>query len=224
MRAYHFLAAEHGLSDLALKRIRISRYADLNDPFELLGADMTEGRHRHAVGVLRDYFEKNLGLVCFSKHWSNPVLWSHYATKHRGMCLGFDIQDSFVSEVNYTNTRLPIEYVDGDPAKGVARSFVTTLIRTKFSHWRYEEEVRAGIQLDHSTVENGSYFVPFSPIVTLTEVILGPLCDLPLTLVKELVDSLYDRVTITRAMLSPVDFAVVAREQVEAGRATRREV
>ncbi len=62
------------------------------------------------------------------------------------------------------------------------------LIRTKFYDWKYENEVRLFIELDHDTVEAGKYFLPFSENLSLREVILGPKCDLPLQGVQELLE------------------------------------
>jgi hypothetical protein len=41
-------------------------------------------------------------MLCFSRDWHNPVQWSHYADKHRGICLGFDVPDSLLVPVQYT--------------------------------------------------------------------------------------------------------------------------
>jgi hypothetical protein len=40
MRVYNFLAAQWAEDDLAKNRIKISRFDDLNDPFELLAAQL----------------------------------------------------------------------------------------------------------------------------------------------------------------------------------------
>ena len=45
MRVYYLTSAEYAISNLALKRIKVSRYQDLNDPFELLAADLRSEEH-----------------------------------------------------------------------------------------------------------------------------------------------------------------------------------
>ena len=40
MRVYYLTGAPFALSNLALRRIKIARFEDLNDPFELLGVDV----------------------------------------------------------------------------------------------------------------------------------------------------------------------------------------
>ena len=51
MLVYYFTGALFALSNLALRRIKVSRFEDLNDPFELLGVDLANSKHR---AVLRD--------------------------------------------------------------------------------------------------------------------------------------------------------------------------
>jgi len=192
------LSAEHALSDVALRRIRLSRYGDLNDPFELFAANMGDRHVRRAMRAWKDEFHRTKGLLCFSRNWANPVLWSHYAAKHRGICLGFDLRDDCALSVEYSDQRLPVEFTDGDPSKDLAPEYVARLVRTKYVHWQYEEEIRVIVQLDHTTVEDGSYFLPFSEQVALREVILGPLCSIPVDAVRALVNSLYPGVAVNR--------------------------
>jgi len=55
MRAYHLLSSEHALSDIALQRIKIATFSDLNDPFELLALSLglESVRNRPANTVFR---------------------------------------------------------------------------------------------------------------------------------------------------------------------------
>ena len=103
------------MSDISLRRIRISRVRDLNDPFELLAVRADSKEIRKGLRNWIDEFNRNNGLLCFSKRWNSPVLWSHYASKHRGMCLGFDVSDELLQDVEYTKDRLPLGFVDGNP-------------------------------------------------------------------------------------------------------------
>jgi Protein of unknown function (DUF2971) len=213
MRVYHLLTAENGMSDISLRRIRISRVRDLNDPFELLAARADSEELRKGLRSWVEEFDRNKGLLCFSKRWRNPVLWSHYASKHRGMCLGFDVADKLLQDVQYTKDRLPIQFVDGTPDKGLEEEFVRDLLYTKYEHWAYEEEARTYVRLDHSTTENGSYFYSFDSALAVGEVILGPLCEFPIERVRELVHSVYEHVRVIKARLAFKWFDVVADER-----------
>ena len=83
----------------------------MNDPFEFTGADLSNLEFREAMGGLKDYLNEKWGLLCFSKSWDNPVQWTHYTDKHKGLCLGFDVPhpDWLLAEVNYEDERLSVD-------------------------------------------------------------------------------------------------------------------
>ena len=69
--------------------------------------------------------------------------------------------------VNYVDKRLyPPKPED------VTQDFMKNILRTKFSHWRYEREYRSFVGLKEE--ENGHYFLEFSSSeLVLKEVIVG---------------------------------------------------
>lgn len=95
-RAYHFISLQHGLDDLRRQHLKISRLDDLNDPFELWAIAQPDRRVRQALKNTKDEMAQQCGLLCFSLDWHNPLLWSHYADRHRGIALGFDIDDQIL--------------------------------------------------------------------------------------------------------------------------------
>ena len=137
---------------------------DLNDPFEFLGVDLANRPFREALRKTKRELSDEYGLLCFSKSWRNPVLWSHYADRHRGLCLGFQVPKGFLDKVLYVNERWPV------PAAPDIE-FMKRVLFTKFSHWQYEQEYRAFVNLD--TKIGGHYFMDFSPSLSLTRVIVG---------------------------------------------------
>ncbi|NKK82626.1 DUF2971 domain-containing protein [Rhizobium leguminosarum bv. viciae] len=50
------------------------------------------------------------GLLCMSTTWQEPLLWSHYADKHKGMCLGFDVDDTHWEPARYRAARPSLNY------------------------------------------------------------------------------------------------------------------
>ena len=139
MRAYHFLPEKWGLESLKLGRLKLALFEDMNDPFELLGA-MVLGANDHVLySQLKAEIHSIIGVFCFSRKWHNPVLWSHYAEKHRGLCLGFDIPEDWVQEVKYRRTRLRSEPENFQPCND-KDTFGYKLLTTKFRHWEYEDE------------------------------------------------------------------------------------
>lgn len=210
MRLYHLTGAEYALSDIALRRIKIARIADLNDPFELRAANLGGNKTlRRGMAEWRKELNKSKGLLCFSRHWYSPVLWSHYADKHRGMCLGFVVADGLPSRVTYSDKRVrfDLEAMASNP------SIMQDLLLTKYSHWAYEEESRIFVELDHKTAERGLYFYEFSEDLRLAEVILGPLCEISLDRIRDLVQQLYgEDIQVFRARLAFKSFNVVPKQ------------
>ena len=39
------------------------------------------------------FYTARRGITCFSKDNANILMWSHYASNHKGVCLGFDIDE-----------------------------------------------------------------------------------------------------------------------------------
>lgn len=164
MRVYHFLSLEYGLKDLREKRLKISEAKSLNDPFEFLGVDLSDKVTREKIEKLKEEFAKYFGLICFSKSWKNPVQWAHYANKHEGICLGFEIPDKRLKKVKYVDERLSL-------STPMRQDEFRELFLTKFSHWSYEEEYR--VFLDLTEQEDGLYYENFSKEMILKQVIIG---------------------------------------------------
>jgi hypothetical protein len=105
MRVYHILPAKYAIEDLERRRLKIARLDDLNDPFELMSCELPTPAHREAFQHYKASVARRYGALCFSRAWKNPVLWSHYGDKHKGICLGFDVPDEAIRPIIYTATR-----------------------------------------------------------------------------------------------------------------------
>lgn len=211
MRVYYFTPAQFALSDIALRRIKIARFGDLNDPFELLGVNLAAKEHRAAFRRLKETISSGRGLLCFSKNWRNPVIWGHYAEKHTGIALGFDIPDDSALPVNYTDELPPI---DIDPVTGTpTREVRDRLLCTKSIDWKYEDEVRLIVKLDHGAIESGMYFRPFDDALRFREVILGPRCELPINGIRELVAGRNPPVTVVKSRIAFSRFEVIVNKR-----------
>jgi hypothetical protein len=161
MRVYYLTGAQLALSNVALRRIKISRFSDLNDPFELLAVDLSNREHRAAFRKTKEQLNENRGLLCFSKSWSNPLLWGHYAEKHMGICLGFDVPDRLLAPVIYAEHPMKIRIDPKTNQPKLTKQVMHRLLRTKFADWKYEDEVRLFVGLDQDTIESGCYFYSF---------------------------------------------------------------
>lgn len=209
MRVYYLTGAAFALSNLALRRVKVSRFSDLNDPFELLAIDLGDKDHRKAFRATKDKINADKGLICLSESWSNPLLWGHYAEKHTGIALGFEIPEKLLNPVIYAKKplKIPIDNQTGIPK--LSETLVEHLLRTKFADWKYEKEMRLFVRLDHSTKESGMYFYDFSKDFQLREIILGPRCELPISRVRSLVASWTSRIEVIRARIAFRKFQVV---------------
>ena len=214
MLLYHLLSTEHALSNIALQRIKVSRFRDLNDPFELQAVNVGGRKDfRRRLREWKEQLNERKGLLCFSQHWKNPVLWSHYADKHRGMCLGYEIDSKLVQSVEYVPERVKYAFderrsIDADP------KLVEILMRTKYVHWEYESERRAFVDLADHPQEDRLYFRYLGAGIELKEVVIGSLCDVPFEKVLSLMQSGHAPVKITKSRLAFKWFEIVKNKSV----------
>lgn len=209
MRVYYLTGPQFALSNLALRRVKISRFADLNDPFELLAIDLKDKEHRRAFRETKEELNSTKGLICLSQSWSNPLLWGHYAEKHTGMALGFDVNPKHLAKVIYAESplKIPIDRAKNRPV--LSEKLMNQLLRTKFYDWKYEKEVRIFVELDHDTRESGLYFYDFSKDFQLREVVLGPRCELPIASIRAVVAGFAPEVTVLKSRIAFSTFRVV---------------
>jgi hypothetical protein len=209
MELFYLTGAQFGVSAIALKRLKISRFSDLNDPFEMLAVNLADQAHRSEFRVLKDEMNKNQGLLCFARTWENPVLWGHYGEKHTGMALGFTVPDHLPVKVDYAKRPLKIPIDAATKKIAWSKPLADKLVRTKFSDWAYEDERRMFVNLDHTTQESGLYFLNFGPDLILTEVILGSRCSIPKERVEDLLRETGQAAVVRQARLAFQSFRVV---------------
>ena len=90
-------------------------------------------------------------------------MWAHYSDKHRGICLGFDVDNSLTKGILYKPTRVPWRTPDLE--------FMQQLLFTKFAGSEYEDEVRVYAKRDEQ--DKGLYFADFNEHLKLREVIIA---------------------------------------------------
>lgn len=119
-------------------------------------------------------------------------MWAHYADKHQGICLGFDIDEKDIHLKKYMDKKnkqldeslvyklLPIKYKDNRPEfrfKLFGKNNTEELLRTKNILWQYENEIRIMAHSDKEmSFPKGLYYIPSC----LKKIILGanmPLID-----------------------------------------------
>jgi hypothetical protein len=109
-----------------------------NDP-----PSFTDIINQELASCMNDY-----GICCFSQNDNSILMWSHYAEKHKGLCLKFNINTdkrafSTPIKVSYKKHLPKFNYIkyrlDYDLRRTQLAQFA---LGTKHKIWKYEDEVR----------------------------------------------------------------------------------
>lgn len=222
MRLYYLTSAEIGLIILRERRMKLSLYNDLNDPFELLAYALGDKLMRKAHKVLKEHFTKTKGVICFSDNWNSPVMWAHYAQKHYGFCFGFDLptrgpEQEYVYPMSYEPERLKFEYEQETWTDENALKFIRQIMCTKAKAWEYEREWRVSADLKEKDPKSGFYYVDFGEQMLLREVILGTRNAMSVGQVAKVVKAkgpLPSSVQILRSRVAHQTFSIVRNIEV----------
>lgn len=214
MRVYYYTAEQYALSNILNKRIKISMLDELNDPFEFLGVNLSNKSFRGAFKAGRDTVAKDFGVISFSRSWKNPLLWAHYGDKHRGICLGFDIDDTHVKEVKYFPERMTLEIDMEREFGGLTEDFMENLLCAKYIGWNYEDEVRVVVPLEQKD-PTGLFFTDFDGNMELKEVILGPRSNLNVTEFSTHLRPYKNEVSVIKSRIAFTKYEVVQNKAVK---------
>jgi hypothetical protein len=212
-RAYYFTSSDYGISGIALRRLKVARFSDANDPFELLGVQLQDRKVRKTVKDFKEQCNNTTGLLCFSRDWTQPILWSYYAEKHRGVCLGFDLKTDLVRDVTYEEDRAMEDFYISINSFIVDDNLRERLLLTKSIHWKPEDEVRMIVDLSKAKRDGQLYFRAFDSDMVLTRVILGPHCSLDPGAVRDLVGGRHPSAIVFRSRAAYGKFKVVFNQR-----------
>jgi hypothetical protein len=209
LRVYHMMEAKWALVAIKNQRLKVSRFENLNDPFELFALNRHTQAARKASKRFAADFNTTHGLLCFGADWSNAVMWSHYGDKHKGICLGFDVRRTLLQKIEYKDERVRAA-LGSDPATAILTpALQNQLACIKAKAWQYEEEFRRFIDLPSTVTEPPLHFVPFDADMQLKEVVLGDRCLEDLTGVRQLVAGRSPSAVAFKARLAYRSFRVV---------------
>jgi hypothetical protein len=214
MRLYYFVSANYGIENIIKQRLKIARLNDLNDPFEFLCVDMSDTEIRQVFKKTLSDLSETTGVICFSKAWGNPVLWSHYGDKHKGICLGFDIPDEIVMPVNYEPNRLQVDIRKDFKDGVIGEKMMQRVLSTKFEDWKYEDEVRVFVRLDEKDSKTGLYYQDYGEGLLLKEVIIGPKCHFTIFDFKSILAKNNSEVNVISSRLAFRSFRVIGKKAV----------
>jgi hypothetical protein len=155
---------------------------DLNDPFEWsFGFDSSrretiEQNRRERDGLIQ-HMNETFGVICFSEHVKDPVIWSHYADSHRGVAIEvqFGESDPHLFRVEYMPERLILPQHCLDDREGHVERFREVFgkfFRYKAPSWNYECEWRVAVRLEECEVTDGMFLWRI-PDNLITRLIIG---------------------------------------------------
>ena len=208
LRAFRFLSARHALQALQTQEIKISRYDDLNDPFELYGVNLANRKYQRRFIEFKRCISQRYGLLCFSRRWQNPLLWSHYGDRHKGVALEFELDDDIVLEIRYSPRRLRMNIERALAIGWFGEQEAYEVAITKTSHWKYEEEVRVSLELSECAEKGGLLFKSLGERMKIVGLVFGPLCQLSKEEVQKSIPK-GDRTDVMWSRLAFTSFNVV---------------
>jgi hypothetical protein len=211
---YHFMDAQFLLGMILNKRIKLSTFKNLNDPYESLPI-MRDGNIYAPVVLVRHHIHnmlKNTGLLSLSKNIQSSAMWGIYASRHKGVALKFQFdknQSSTLFKVVYDDKRVEFPNNDDRPSDELLKR----LLETKARCWRYEAEYRWVFPMNKGKTPvycdtNGLIYCSIPK--ELKGIILGVDCDLiEGVVVNALTGVGLADVSVTRAKLSNDSFNII---------------
>jgi len=144
----------------AQKFINFAKSLGLNDESNKFERILNEAVKSSNANIF-DAIENKLGIASLTTNFNNELMWSHYASSHKGICIEYDLSEfvkdiesmkSLLIPVRYSNERVTIDYALIDEIdikniktkgkKDLVEFFMSSLF-TKQDVWKYENEWRS---------------------------------------------------------------------------------
>jgi hypothetical protein len=169
IRLYRYLTAEAAIKTIETRLLRVGRFKEFNDPFELrLGIDKADQLSPQELGKEikdnEDFLNRAneiFGVHCFSSVIEDPILWSHYADSHCGIAIEVECVKKQMLAVEYDKP-LPKLPRDRNLNETEVKDILVSVLKRKSQSWSYEKEWRGIVKLDECDVGNGMYFKKLS--------------------------------------------------------------
>lgn len=210
---YKFLKFKDALSVLKSGQLKVSKYDDVNDPYEIMPSiyDRDTGMALDADKI-SEWFIGRLalkhGFLSFSRTHKESVLWAHYADNHKGIALEFKCPyDRSVLRVKYSKERTRWDFTKLLNPQLLTEEEMLEVLCRKSRSWAYEKEFRMFVPLEGCYYRNSMHFAPI-PDDILTKVVVG--CRFPdkkLSRLKNVVKkSRFSNVEVSRVRLDDATF------------------
>ena len=104
-------------------------------------AKLTKARIERDLSAVYETSKNMMGVYCFAGDPRDILMWSHYASEHKGLCIQFERARDFMLLsgallVDYSDEYPVIDWVSGFPES------LTKVLLQKSLHWKYEKEQR----------------------------------------------------------------------------------
>ncbi|MGJ0299329.1 DUF2971 domain-containing protein [Aliarcobacter cryaerophilus] len=157
MNIYKYFSLERGTNFLNLPLMRISTSNSLNDPFE---SEYARSDLKAIEEIYRKKYEnhwqaylkkfQDYGIISLTTNNNNLLMWSHYADEHKGIVIGFDINENNPSDFFYTPTTCRFEkvkYIQSRQFECIINENNLDEVKLHYSilksnEWNYESEYR----------------------------------------------------------------------------------
>ena len=136
----------------------------------------------HAREILSKALQTKVGILSLSESVTNPLLWAHYASSHKGFAFELSSNHPYFSRRRSESDELyhlrKVKYVDRrDSGRALSEIDGDDLFVTKETSWKYEEEWRMLALLDDAEeiveVDGDSVYLFSFPMEAIRSVILG---------------------------------------------------
>jgi hypothetical protein len=104
---------------------------------------------RREISEFVDAEMRKHGVLSLAKRWNCPLMWSHYADEHRGLCIEYDTKDNQCEGLRCVNYDVSGSIKVSDilrwkieKSKEADRSIREAFFYAKARDWRYEREWR----------------------------------------------------------------------------------
>lgn len=169
------------LQELLLEsKLYFPKPSEFNDPFEFKPKRITADTAGMDQELVEKYIDPSLertyelicteldkfGVCCFSESCASITMWSHYAERHSGACVGFETGNDFFEDLRHVD--YDYERHDFDLKNDTRDDIIRKVMLRKYESWMDEQEWRL-------LRKPGGGAVGFNPNL-LTQVIFGARC------------------------------------------------
>jgi len=150
-------------ADDAIQNIRYlsTEYGDYTKDKDVEG--YYQGMLTSHINQQLDKIMKNKGVLSLAGQWDSPLMWSHYADEHKGICIEYDISSSVrgaPKEIDYEGNRgisvsTLLDWIFKN-SKSAENEIESKYFYTKANQWKYEDEWR------YLNSSQGSVSAPFN--------------------------------------------------------------